>query len=360
MTVALEPARPVSVTLPETSPRSRPSGPSDGAKPILVTLTMLDNNTNGKVDRVTAVFSETLAASTATAPWTLANTPSGARSERRGRHDDRNADAHRGCGRGEHRRRQLHGRAGYECHRDPRRRRQPVELRSNVAARRGGAGTDHDRDLGPRYDRWNDAGRRRARDHVQRGDPGVERPGTTTITETDPKGGGNDTLTITSLTNGARALGANNYVNVNNTSASFGASTLGVAGATVPRPWPAPAREPAAPISPRARARSPSPRPRRSPTPPATPQQARSRRRRPSACSSPDAPNSGDEARRPASSRTRPRWFTFAEHKWAMSTGGTRDAGHVHGGGGGWAANCAPAPKSPSDAGRRSPVPSNP
>ena len=58
-------------------------------------------------------------------------------------------------------------------------------------------------------------------------------PGTTTITETDPTGGGNDTLTITSLTNGARALGANNYVNANNTSASFASSTLGVAGATV-------------------------------------------------------------------------------------------------------------------------------
>jgi hypothetical protein len=32
--------------------------------------------TNGKVDRVTASFSETLAASTATAPWTLGNVPS--------------------------------------------------------------------------------------------------------------------------------------------------------------------------------------------------------------------------------------------------------------------------------------------
>ena len=132
---------------PATSPRSRPSAPTDGAKPILVTLTMLDNNTNGKVDRVTAVFSETLAAYTAgTAPWTLANTPSGGTPpERGGRHDDRDADDHRGRGRGEHRRRQLHGRARDQRHRYPRRRRQPVELRSNVAARRGGAGTDHGR-----------------------------------------------------------------------------------------------------------------------------------------------------------------------------------------------------------------------
>ena len=54
------------------------AAPTDGAKPVLVTLTMLDTNANGKVDRVTAVFSETLAAYTAgTAPWTLANVPSG-------------------------------------------------------------------------------------------------------------------------------------------------------------------------------------------------------------------------------------------------------------------------------------------
>ncbi len=54
------------------------AAPTDGAKPVLVTLSMLDTNGNGKVDRVTAVFSETLAAYTAgTAPWTLANVPSG-------------------------------------------------------------------------------------------------------------------------------------------------------------------------------------------------------------------------------------------------------------------------------------------
>jgi hypothetical protein len=58
-------------------------------------------------------------------------------------------------------------------------------------------------------------------------------PGSTTITETDPSGGGNDTLTIASLTNGARNLGANNYVTTNNTSAAFASSTLSVSGATV-------------------------------------------------------------------------------------------------------------------------------
>jgi len=53
--------------------------PADGAKPVLVagTLAMRDVDDNGKVDRVAATFSETLAASSDTAPWTLASVPSG-------------------------------------------------------------------------------------------------------------------------------------------------------------------------------------------------------------------------------------------------------------------------------------------
>ena len=38
---------------------------------------MLDTNANGKIDQVKATFGETLASSSATAPWTLANVPSG-------------------------------------------------------------------------------------------------------------------------------------------------------------------------------------------------------------------------------------------------------------------------------------------
>ena len=54
------------------------TGPADGAKPVLVAgmLVMQDVNANGRVDRVQATFSETLAASTDTAPWTLTNVPS--------------------------------------------------------------------------------------------------------------------------------------------------------------------------------------------------------------------------------------------------------------------------------------------
>ena len=51
---------------------------TDGARPVLVTLSMLDASANGKVDRVTAVFSESLSTySAGTGPWTLSGTPSG-------------------------------------------------------------------------------------------------------------------------------------------------------------------------------------------------------------------------------------------------------------------------------------------
>lgn len=53
------------------------TAPTDGAKPVLLTLTMTDTNFNGKVDHAVAVFSETLSAYTAgTAPWTLTGVPS--------------------------------------------------------------------------------------------------------------------------------------------------------------------------------------------------------------------------------------------------------------------------------------------
>lgn len=49
----------------------------DRTAPTLSTLQMLDTNNNGRVDQVKATFSETLASSTATAPWTMTNVPSG-------------------------------------------------------------------------------------------------------------------------------------------------------------------------------------------------------------------------------------------------------------------------------------------
>jgi hypothetical protein len=50
--------------------------PADGAIPIRQSLLMQDSNTNGKVDRVVATYSESLATSTDATLWTLANIPS--------------------------------------------------------------------------------------------------------------------------------------------------------------------------------------------------------------------------------------------------------------------------------------------
>ncbi len=49
----------------------------DRTAPTLTSLEMLDTDTNGKVNQVKATFSETLATTSATTPWTLASVPSG-------------------------------------------------------------------------------------------------------------------------------------------------------------------------------------------------------------------------------------------------------------------------------------------
>ncbi|HEX2784578.1 MAG TPA: hypothetical protein VHN36_13415, partial [Ilumatobacteraceae bacterium] len=54
------------------------TAPIDAASPALITKQFFDTDANGKVDKVTLVFSENLAAYTAaTTPWTLTNVPSG-------------------------------------------------------------------------------------------------------------------------------------------------------------------------------------------------------------------------------------------------------------------------------------------
>jgi hypothetical protein len=52
------------------------TAPADRAAPALTALQMLDTDADGKINRVTATFSENLAGSSATAPWTLAAVPS--------------------------------------------------------------------------------------------------------------------------------------------------------------------------------------------------------------------------------------------------------------------------------------------
>ena len=101
------------------------AAPTDGAKPVLVTMTMQDTNANGKVDRVTAVFSETLAAYTAgNAPWTLANVPSGGTlASVAVATTTATLTINEGAGAANTAVGQLHGRARDERDRDPRRRR---------------------------------------------------------------------------------------------------------------------------------------------------------------------------------------------------------------------------------------------
>lgn len=48
----------------------------DTTAPTLSALAMLDNDADGRIDRVAATFSETLQSTTATAPWTLSGVPS--------------------------------------------------------------------------------------------------------------------------------------------------------------------------------------------------------------------------------------------------------------------------------------------
>ena len=60
------------------APTFASTSPTDKATPALTLLQMFDSSiANGKIDQLKATFSETLAASTATAPWTLVGVPSG-------------------------------------------------------------------------------------------------------------------------------------------------------------------------------------------------------------------------------------------------------------------------------------------
>ncbi|HVN62441.1 MAG TPA: hypothetical protein VMT59_14370 [Gaiellaceae bacterium] len=211
------------------------TAPTDGAKPVLLTLTMLDNNTNGKVDRVTALFSELLQNSTATAPWTLANFPTtgttlasvttggtatatltlteggGTQNTAVGGFTVALATSGTGI-------RDAAGNLSSFAATSPLDGAAPVPV--SIATTVPGA----------------NAGLMQVGDAIaitfSESILASSVPGTTSITETDPTAG-NDTITITSLTNGARNLGGNGYINTNNTSAAFLASTLGVAGATV-------------------------------------------------------------------------------------------------------------------------------
>ncbi len=201
--------------------------PIDRAAPALVTLNLLDNNGNGKVDRVTAVFSETLQAYTAgTAPWSLANVPSGGTLS-----SVTVASATATLTLAE-------GVGAASTLVDT----MTVSMSANAAGARDAIGNlgsfsataplDKAKPADVTITDTNGAADGRA----EPGDTVVftfseplsaaSVPTSTTVTLTDPVGTGNDTLTMVGVSNGARRLGSNNYVTLDGAVASFANSTV--------------------------------------------------------------------------------------------------------------------------------------
>ncbi|MBI4884192.1 MAG: hypothetical protein HY826_09075 [Actinobacteria bacterium] len=203
------------------------TAPTDGAAPVVTALVMLDNNANGKVDRVTATFSETLAAySAGTTPWSTADVPSG------GVLSNVSVSATvatltftEGAG-------AVDTAVGTMT----------VGLAGNATGIRDAAGnlstfsnlapTDSAAPIPTAVTDTNGAtnGRFEPGDTISiTFSEGLQLstvPTSTTVTVTDPSGTGNDRLTIADISAVNRNLGANGYETLNNTSAVFGASTV--------------------------------------------------------------------------------------------------------------------------------------
>jgi len=203
------------------------TAPADLAPPAVTSLSLLDNNGNGKVDRVAAVFSENLATYTAgTAPWALLNVPSsgtlasvavatntvtltlteGAGAANTAVGGMTVALAASGTGV-----RDAAGNQGSFAARAPQDMARPVPM--TIADTNG---TINGR--------------------IQPGDTisitfsealaPASVPSATTVSITDPLGAGNDTLTMVGVSDGARTLGATGYVTTDNSTASFASSAV--------------------------------------------------------------------------------------------------------------------------------------
>lgn len=202
---------------------------TDAAAPAVVTMTMLDAaGNNGIVDRVDVVFSEALNTySAGNAPWTLADVPSGSVLTAAARS-------------GSTMRLTLGSPTGPA---DTAVGSFTVALAANPAGVRDAAGNQSSFAArapsdGARPVPVSLSGN--GGTTVGRIEPGntlsvllsealgasVTLPASTTVTMTDPNGGGSDTLTVAGLFNGARSTGSNNYISTNNTVASFASSPL--------------------------------------------------------------------------------------------------------------------------------------
>ena len=210
------------------------TAPVDRATPVLASLLMQDVTLNGKVDRTLATFSEALAAySAGTAPWTLANVPSG------GNHTSTTVAGAvatltiaEGAG-------AANTAVGAFT----------VALATNAAGIRDAAGNlssfagsapaDGARPVPVSVTSTSNgvtAGLMEAGDEfaVTFSEAIATVGPNTAITETDPSGPGNDTLTIAGLTAVAGvSTGSNLYIATDGTNASFSSSTMSSAGAVI-------------------------------------------------------------------------------------------------------------------------------
>jgi hypothetical protein len=201
--------------------------PIDRAAPAPVTMAMQDGNNNGRVDRVAFTWSETLAATTtATAPWTLANVPSG------GVRGTVSMSGTSGLVRITEGTGPLETGVGSFT----------VALTASATGVRDAAGnqsafparspTDAAR---PRVVSIADTDGA-VNGRVEPGDTlsvtfteamdTTTLAGPVTVTLTDPNTTASDTLTVTGFTNGARSTGGNGYVSTNNVSYSFASSSV--------------------------------------------------------------------------------------------------------------------------------------
>jgi len=196
--------------------------PTDQAPPAVVTLVLQDSNSNGRVNRVSATWSESLAAtSTNTIAWTLTNVPSGGTlASVSASGTAATLTIAEGAG-------PLDTAVGAMT----------VALAASAAGPRDAAGnqsslaprapTDSARPVLVSFVDTNGAGDGR----IEPGDTlsstfsepiaTASIPSSVSVTLTDPSTTAADRLTITGITNGARSMGANGYVTTNNVTLSY-------------------------------------------------------------------------------------------------------------------------------------------
>ncbi len=203
------------------------TAPTDLAAPVVSSLGLLDTTGNGKVDRVSAVFSESLAAYTAgTTPWTLASVPSsGTLSSVSVATNTATLTIAEGAG-------AANTAVGGMT----------VALAAGATGIRDAAGNQAafaaraPQDMAAPVPMTIADTNGTINGRIQAGDTisitfsealaPASVPSSTTVSITDPLGTGNDTLTMVGVSDGARTLGATGYVTTDGGVASFAASTV--------------------------------------------------------------------------------------------------------------------------------------